>query len=214
MLKEKILEQLKTKYKQLGLSAKILEGFATRLAKTVTEEDKIEEAVNDVEPELQIWQSVLDANRKEVADLKKQLADKKAEPAKGDDPKPTDNPKQEPKPDDTPEWAKALMSEVQALKSDKVITTRKSQYESILKDVKDEKMKANKLAAFDRYTFKDDEDYNSFIESEKQFLSDFTQQQAAESLKTGRPMVSQQSSGKMSDIDSKTLAKKLVKSIY
>ncbi|MCF3107317.1 hypothetical protein LL912_00860 [Niabella sp. CC-SYL272] len=199
MLKDKILAALKTKYKDLGLSAKILEGFATRLAKTVTEEEKISEAVDDVEPELQTLQSVIDANRKKVSDLEKDIAalkGVKAEPVPGADPNPSD-PQPDPKPkasDETPAWAKALMDSVAALQTERVTTSRRAGYEALFADVKDDDnqakdMKANKLAGFDRISFKDDEDYNSFLEAEKEFLTKFNQDRDTESLKGGRPPV-------------------------
>ena len=90
--------------------------------------------------------------------------------------------------DEAPEWAKALISEVQGLKADKLQTSRRSQYESIYKDVKDEKFKANQLAKFDRMTFKDEDDFNSFIETETTDIKDFNQSQANENLKGNPPM--------------------------
>ena len=48
------LEALKTKYAPLGLGDKILTGFASKIAKTATEET-LAQLVEDIEPELQIW---------------------------------------------------------------------------------------------------------------------------------------------------------------
>ena len=177
------LEAIKNKYKDLGLGDKILTGFASKIAKTATEET-LAQLVEDIEPELQIWQSVLDSHRKEKSDLKKQV--KPAEAKKEVKPKEVQEPEQ-PK-DEAPEWAKALISEVQGLKADKLMTSRRSQYESIYKDVKDEKFKANQLAKFDRMNFKDDDDFNSFIETEANDVKDFNQSQANENLKGNPPM--------------------------
>ena len=177
------LEALKTKYAPLGLGDKILTGFASKIAKTATEET-LAQLVEDIEPELQIWQSVLESHRKEISDLKKQV--KPAEAKKEVKPKEVQEPEQ-PK-DEAPEWAKALISEVQGLKADKLMTSRRSQYESIYKDVKDEKFKANQLAKFDRMNFKDDDDFNSFIETEANDVKDFNQSQANENLKGNPPM--------------------------
>ena len=99
------LEAIKNKYKDLGLGDKILTGFATKIAKTATEET-LAQLVEDIEPELQIWQSVLDSHRKEISDLKKQV--KPAEAKKEVKPKEVQEPEQ-PK-DEAPEWAKALIS--------------------------------------------------------------------------------------------------------
>lgn len=178
------LEAIKNKYKDLGLGDKILTGFASKIAKTATEET-LPQLVEDIEPELQIWQSVLDNHRKEISDLKKQV--KPAEAKKEMKPKEAVTEPETPK-DEAPEWAKALISEVQGLKAEKLQTSRRSQYESIYKDVKDEKFKANQLAKFDRMTFKDEDDFNSFIETETTDVKDFNQSQANENLKGNPPM--------------------------
>lgn len=60
---EKIMAQLKTRYKNLGLSDKILEVYARKLARTVKEEQEIESAVENVEEDLQIFQSYEDKIR-------------------------------------------------------------------------------------------------------------------------------------------------------
>lgn len=60
---EQILKELKTKYKNLGLSEEYLKVIAKRLAKTVKEESEIEEAVADLEDEMKFQQSQNDAIR-------------------------------------------------------------------------------------------------------------------------------------------------------
>jgi len=104
---EKILQQLKTKYKDLGLSETILKAKAKQIEKAVKAEDEIENAVAGVEDDLAIFQSFADQNRtlaKEIADLKKA---KGTEEPKTEDPK-TEDPKEKPT-GDVPEWAKALI---------------------------------------------------------------------------------------------------------
>lgn len=104
---EKILQQLKTKYKDLGLSETILKAKAKQIEKAVKAEDEIENAVAGVEDDLAIFQSFADQNRtlaKEIADLKKA---KGTEEPKTEDPK-TEDPKEKPA-GDVPEWAKALI---------------------------------------------------------------------------------------------------------
>ena len=179
------LEALKTKYAPLGLGDKILTGFATKIAKTATEET-LAQLVEDIEPELQIWQSVLDNHRKEISDLRKQIKPVETKKEKPKQESKEDEP--EPKKDDTPEWAKSLMAEVQGLKTEKVQNSRKSIYEGLFKDVKDEKFKANQLSKFDRLSFKDDEDFNSFIESETSDIKHFNQSQANEAMGSNPPM--------------------------
>src|SRR5690606_36064640 len=106
---EKILTELKTKYKNYGLSDTILKAKAKQIEKAVKEETEIEAAVAGVEEDLAIFQSFADQNRtlaKKLEELEKAKGaePKPADPAKPTDPKPTDPPA-----GDVPEWAKALL---------------------------------------------------------------------------------------------------------
>ncbi|KPE51261.1 hypothetical protein [Chryseobacterium indologenes] len=111
MFEQEILQQLKTRYKNLGLSETILKAKAKQLSKAVEKQEDIENAVAGVEDDLAIFQSFADQNRtlaKKIEDLEK---------GKGADPKPEPTPKPEtgtPNPNpaptgDVPEWAKALI---------------------------------------------------------------------------------------------------------
>lgn len=102
---EKILQQLKTKYKDLGLSETILKVMAETLAKTVEKEDEVENAVAGVEGQMKIYQSFADQNRtlsKKVEELEKAKPTEK--PEEKPEEKPTDKPTGE-----VPEWAKAII---------------------------------------------------------------------------------------------------------
>lgn len=108
---EKILTELKTKYKNYGLSETILKAKAKQLAKAVEKEEEIEAAVAGVEDDLAIFQSFADQNRtlaKKLEELEKGKADQK--PAEPEVPKPTDTPT-----GDVPEWAKAIIESNKAL---------------------------------------------------------------------------------------------------
>lgn len=70
-MKAKILESLKTKYKNLGFSDKTFNGVADFLSKTVTEEASIETAISGVEELLKTFQGESDRLRNELAELKK-----------------------------------------------------------------------------------------------------------------------------------------------
>ena len=74
-MKTKILSALKTKYANLGFGAKALDGVASVLEKTVTEESQIEDAVNGVEGLLKVFQADNDRQRTEYATLKAQHDD-------------------------------------------------------------------------------------------------------------------------------------------
>jgi hypothetical protein len=79
-MKNKIIEALQNKYKQLGLSAKAIEGAAMFLEPSVKEESEIETAITGVEPLLKALQSDADGIRtakttaeKRVAELEEQV---------------------------------------------------------------------------------------------------------------------------------------------
>lgn len=95
---EKILTELKTKYKNYGLSDTILKAKATQIEKAVKEESEIEAAVAGVESDLAIFQSFADQNRT----LAKKLEE--LEKAKAAETKPTEQAA-----GDVPEWAKAII---------------------------------------------------------------------------------------------------------
>ena len=83
-MKEKILVALKTKYSNLGFGAKALDGVASILEKSVTDESQIETAVSGVEPFLKVFQSDADRARTEYNALKglyDELKAKSEEPA-------------------------------------------------------------------------------------------------------------------------------------
>lgn len=109
---EKILAELKTKYKNLGLSETILKAKAKQLAKAVEKEEDIENAVAGVEDDLAIFQSFADQNRTLAKKLEELEKTKGADPKPADpaDPKPTDTPAGE-----VPEWAKAIIESNKAL---------------------------------------------------------------------------------------------------
>lgn len=96
-MKTKILNALKTKYSNLGFSAKALDGVASVLEKTITEESQIDDAVSNVEGLLRVFQADNDRQRTEYATLKSQHDEllKKSQQGNGGDPakhEPTDEP--------------------------------------------------------------------------------------------------------------------------
>ena len=115
---EKILSELKTKYKNLGLSETILKVTAETLAKTVETEEQITDAVAGVEGQMKIYQSFEDRNRT----LAKKLEE--VEKGKGANPEPNPNPEPQPNPNPTgdpePAWAKALREQME--KQNELIT--------------------------------------------------------------------------------------------
>lgn len=102
-MKENILKQLKTKYKDLGLSQSALNGVAELLSKTVKEESEIEASVSGVEGLLKGMQSETDRLRTELAEARKKQETETKETSK---PK-----EQDTKTVELPEDVKALLEE-------------------------------------------------------------------------------------------------------
>ena len=184
-MKKKILEQLKTKFP--GVSDTILDRIADKLAKTVTTEAGIEEAVEAVS-----FQQILDsygdsratqAQQTAVANYERKygLKDgKPQEPASQPKPSPASTATATPKGGDTaadtgsgaepPAWAqeliaanKQLAQQVATLQAERVGTTRKARLNEALKGAP-ERIRNRYAKDFDRITFKDDDDFNAWIE--------------------------------------------------
>lgn len=185
-MKKKILEKLKTKF--MGVSDTILDRIAANLAKTVTDEEGIEEAVDAVS-----FQQVLESYGDSRATQAQQTAVTNYERKYGlKDGKPKDNtdePKQKPEPNSTdtktpkrgegsdkdsgaepPAWAqeliasnKQLAQQVATLQAEKVGTTRKAKLTEVLAKAP-EKIRKRYDRDFERLNFKDDDDFNAWIE--------------------------------------------------
>lgn len=170
-MKEKILQALKTKYSNLGFSEKAFGGVAEYLATTITEEDKIETGISGVENLLKAFQSDADKIRTENANLKKQLDKSKTPPKEEDKDDPKEKDKTENK--EVPEWAKGLLEsnkqlaeKLAAIESGKAADNRRAQLESQIEKAS-EGFKKNVLKNFSRMQFKDDDDFNSYMEEVK-----------------------------------------------
>lgn len=131
-MKTKILQALKTKYSSKGLSEKALDGVASILEKTVTEEGQIDAAVSEasVVNLINIYQSEADSLRNQKASAEKALADyKAAHPDKGQaDPN---------KPDDANAKALAeLQAQIAELKKDRDAEVAKARREQVIAGVR------------------------------------------------------------------------------
>ncbi|WP_018629195.1 hypothetical protein [Niabella aurantiaca] len=202
-MKEKIVAAIKAKFPALNLRKTRLDAIAAKLEARVKDETEIDAAVTDFDS-LFPFADIAKQDDK-IAELENKLkAPPKADPAPTptpEDPKPAPDPKPNPG-EEAPAWFKDYAAKndqrFDSLLKEKQTNTRKSGYEALFADVKDDKMKANKLEHFDRLAFKDDEDYNSFIEKEKEYLTQHNQ----EVLKTGGLMKgSQPTSGKVPDAE-------------
>lgn len=109
-MKTKILQELKQRYSNLGVSDKAFDGVADFLSKTITEEERIPEVVGNAESFLKAYQSDVDKERTSVSKLRKELEGyKKEQEPKPNDPKPNDNQGNEPS-----EREKQMMQQLEA----------------------------------------------------------------------------------------------------
>ena len=119
-MKEKILGALKTKYKSLGLQDSAFNGVADTLAKTITEESQIENAVAEVEGYMKLIQGESDRVRGEKATLQKELDELKRQSGQTQQPQ-TSRTEPTQGGDEMPEWFKAYAEtkekEIEALKA-------------------------------------------------------------------------------------------------
>lgn len=188
IMKQKLIALLKTLFASKGFNAKELESLADlvigqhTLTDDSTDQD-LNAAANAAKPTADFVQSV--ASR-QVTDAKKPKPVENPTPKTEDEPKPEDD-------KDVPAWAKALAKSVetigqglQTLQSEKVGNTRRDLYAKTLEGTSDV-FKAKALKDFDRMTFKDDEDFNSYLAEATEDAKGFIQDEANNGLGNDRP---------------------------
>lgn len=114
-MRDSILAKFKAKYPDVNLSKKRLDALADKLASKITDENEIDAKLDELNEMLPF------------ADIAKQddkIRDLEAKAKKTPATPPKEKEEKEPEEkDDTPQWAKALMQEVQTLKAEKVQQT-------------------------------------------------------------------------------------------
>lgn len=171
-MKTKIKEALKTKFE--GVEDGILDRIAEKAAKTITSEEEVETYIKGV-----TFQTVLgaygdsratEAAKNAVTNYEKKYKVKNGKPVEGVE-KPTVT--VEPSPDDVPAWAKALIDSNKALQErmtkmdeDKTSSARKAQLETVIAGLP-EPIKALYVDSFDRMSFKDDDDFATWMKAKK-----------------------------------------------
>lgn len=184
-LRKFILDALKKKFE--GVDEKVLNRIARKAAQTVKSEDEATQFVEDY-----TIQQVIDSNSdsrvtEALASYEKKHGLKDGKPANGDgntedpegeekDPDKKDQ-KDEKDPDkdgkgkdDMPSWAKALIDgqtrlneRLDGIEKGKQADVRKSKFMETIKDAPD-KFRERAEKSYNRCTFKDDEDFNSYLE--------------------------------------------------
>lgn len=175
-----ILDALKEKFS--GVDEKVLNRIARNGVKTVKDEDEAKAFVEDLTI-MDVIDSYTDSRVTEsIATYEKKNGLKDGKPMNGDgktdepkDDEPKDEPKQKTddgkgKDDDVPAWAKALIDgqtklneRLDNFEKGKAEDARKSRFFDTIKDAP-EKFRERAEKAFGRYSFKDDEDFESYLE--------------------------------------------------
>lgn len=205
-MKEKILQALKTKYSNFGLSEKAFDGVAENLSQTVKEEANIETAVAGVEWVLKTMQAESDRERGAKAQLEAQLVElKKKQSGKKDKTKESTLEEEE-----APAWAKTILEENKALKeaftnlqTSSISKTRAESLESILKGTSETFSKATK-SSFELLKDADDEKFSSWLENIKETAQEDVTRQASYVPGSGK-----KTETKVSEEELKTMAKML-----
>ena len=169
-IRSKALASLKTKFE--GVDEKVLSRIVAKVAKTAKSEDDVDDIVNEM-----TIQSVIDSytdsrvtegSASAIESYEKKHGIKDGKPAKKtekdtNDVDDGDGEDGEDKKEKVPSWATALFEEIKSLKAEKTQNTRQSRVEEMLKDA-DEAPKKRTLREFGRCQFKDDADFDSWID--------------------------------------------------
>lgn len=181
-MKAKVLASLKTKYSNLGLSEKTLDGYAEKLAENIKEESEIENVVSGAEWMLKLAQAETDKVRGEKSQLQKQLEELKVK-----------EPVKEPTKESTekPEWAialeeqnKTLVETIQKLQNGETSKSRQAILEEAIKGTSEGFGKVVR-SSFEHLKNSSEEDYNNWIEGIKANAKENIESQAAYNPRSG-----------------------------
>lgn len=220
-----ILDALEKKYP--GVDKKILERMAKKLAKTTTKEEDVQTAVDGVSVQ-QLIDSESDRRSNEATDTairnyetKHKLKDGKPIQTEDDDDDTTEDDdddttvqteegkggKKKAKLTKTERMLQQLLKNQQSLteeltqmKQERLGNTRKARFEALLKDA-DEKVRNRYMRDYDRLSFKDDADYESWLEDITPSIeSDINEAKAAGGVSTP-PKGGKQTGRKEGEVD-------------
>ncbi len=193
-MKTKILDALKAKFE--GVSEAILSRVVDKLAKTTQSEEDVTTAVEGVTFQ-QVLESYGDSRATEAS--KTAIKNYEAQLKKKDDTKKDD---EGAKPnDDVPEWAKGfieankkLTEEIAALKGEKVANSRKTALDGVIEKLPAE-FKTRYERDFSRLNFKDDDDFNAWLEEIKKDVEGVNMKLSAFSSPLGNSFGAKDESG-------------------
>ena len=176
-MREKILAQLKAKFS--GVSQKALGLIADKLAKKVTEESGIEQAITDFDNAISIVEFANDLQREgdtRVGDAKKEWEKNNPKTSAANPPKQEDPPKN----DEVPAWAKALTDQIATLTRERNQGTIAGKAKDLLKDVPAEFWNGRTLP-------EKEEDLQTFVETVTKDYNALTQSFVNKGLMSATP---------------------------
>lgn len=206
---EKILAGLKTKFP--GVDSKILERIAKKKAETTTTEDEVKTVVDGV-----TFQSIIDSEGDRRANEAQSSAVSNYEKKyKLKDGKPSEPPQPEPPQPPTPpaggedsEVLKMLKqiqqdnqqmrAEINGMKTKELGNQRKDKFSALFEGASD-KLKERYMRNYDRLTFKDDEDFNGWLDQQKPFIESDIKEEKAQGAKTTPPVGGKRKPGEEAD---------------
>lgn len=197
-MKEKILALLQSKF--AGVRKDGLNQLATVMALTVTTEEEATQTVEKLTDEtvgqfVTDWRKETDAeiskaNKTYEENLKKKFNFvEKGSPTPANPPTPPTELNADAIAAIVQKAIEPFASELNSIKTTKVIETRKQLLAKELEGLEEE-FRTPYLTAFDRMTFKDDEDFNSHLETVKTDVAKLNQSLIDKGLSSNRPIVS------------------------
>ena len=206
---EKILAGLKTKFP--GVDSKILERIAKKKAETTTTEDEVKTVVDGV-----TFQSIIDSEGDRRANEAQSSAVSNYEKKyKLKDGKPSEPPQQDPPQPPTPPAGgedsevlkmlkqiqqdnQQLRTEINDMKTKELGNQRKDKFSALFEEASD-KLKERYMRNYDRLTFKDDEDFNGWLDQQKPFIESDIKEEKAQGAKTTPPVGGKRKPGEEAD---------------
>ena len=206
---EKILAGLKTKFP--GVDSKILERIAKKKAETTTTEDEVKTVVDGV-----TFQSIIESEGDRRANEAQSSAVSNYEKKdKLKDGKPIEPPKQDPPQPTTPPAGgedsevlkmlkqiqqdnQQLRAEINGMKTKELGNQRKDKFSALFEGASD-KLKERYMRNYDRLTFKDDDDFNGWLDQQKPFIESDIKEEKAQGAKTTPPVGGKRNPGEEAD---------------
>lgn len=204
---EKILAGLKTKFP--GVDPKILERIAKKKAETTTTEDEVKTVVDGV-----TFQSIIESEGDRRANEAQTTAISNYEKKyKLKDGKTIDQP-EPPKPNEPPTGGasdevkqmfakmeqenKAMREQLNGILQEKQGNQRKAKFEALFEGAS-EKLKERYMRNYDRLTFKDDDDFNGWLDTQKPFVENDIKEEKASGAAGTPPLGGKRKPGEQAD---------------